>query len=104
VQKQKKQQQRQHFQLISGHITDGTNRSQYPTIVHLTQTSVRRVNRSQYTQFLRNSLFLEDLSSKEEKDVLQQHQQQLVVDRKSDTGVISWNSTTVSWDEIIDTF
>jgi len=108
VQKQKQQQQRQHFQLLSGHITDGTNRSQYPTIVHLTQTSVRRVNRSQYrsqyTQFLRKSLFLEDLSSKEEKDALQQHQQQLVVDRKSDTGVISWNSTTVSWDEIIDTF
>ena len=99
---QKQQQQRQHFQIISKRITDGTNRSQYPTIVHNTKVSVRRVKRSQYTQFLRNSLFLEDLSSKKEKDLLQQQQHQLVVDRKSDTGVISWNNTTVSWDEIVD--
>jgi len=55
-------------------------------------------------------LFLEDLRLPEEGNgqlMLPppiQSEQPLVVDRKNDTGVISWNSTTISWDEIIDNF
>jgi len=72
-----------HFRLLGRRFAQFKNRSEYPTIVHITTPGLNRVDEQHLSQFLEKSLFLEDLSP---------------------PSGVTWNGTTFGWDEIVETF
>mmetsp|Transcript_26843 Transcript_26843/g.57890 ORF Transcript_26843/g.57890 Transcript_26843/m.57890 type:complete len:581 (+) Transcript_26843:64-1806(+) len=99
-----------HFQLFSPGIAGSTNRSDYPTIVHLTKARLKRVDKRRHDQFLKHSLYLEEETTNRNRNANSSNgkrknhletQNQIAA---MDSSAIKWNGARITWEEIVDSF